>query len=797
MKTYALMLGASALAISCCATAFAADSPTPKKETAELETVVVTGQRRTENLQTTGVAATVLTATDIENKNVVKIDDLQFTAPAVVINNFGQGINFNIRGVGKGETNTQTLTGVITYRDGVATFPGYFTEEPYYDIAGVEVYRGPQGTFVGQNATGGAVFVRTNDPEINGGYNGYVLGQAGNYSNAHVQGAVNIPVSDTFAARVSFFAFRRSSYFSITDSDPNDNCPGHKYADCKPGYNPGDAQWAAGRISLLWKPSDALTVSFKYDADYLDNGAYPSGNYTDTWKTWPTKGGVPMPAEWAANGGTNPHYSDDIFHITANGPQYALDRFTRAVLKVDYVFPDGITLRSVSGFQNGNTNWSADLDATDYGSYTSGSAYARPKNWEFFDHVDETIWSQEINLISPDTWRINWVLGLFGQSDIYDFPQGKFFTLIPANNQVSVPGVDHTTQSTLWGQNYQSSYAVFGQIGYHIIPSVEIQFGGRYSINRTTNNVTWNQYGNISSQSGRNGNFEKSDNFSYKGSLNWTIDDNNFAYAFVATGYKPGGLNPPIFYQTYQPNPFGPETITSYETGWKSTMLDGHLRGSIDAYYNEYDGFIVTVGYPNFSYPGFATEVNNPSTTTSYGFETELEAVFGNFRGTAGVGLMHQSLGKFYAVDARAVGSFIGGTCDPAKGPGKDQYGLTMPSTVCVNLAGHAMTYAPLFTFNIGVEYAFHLESGDTLTPRLNFGHQSPQWASLFANEGFGDRIEARNLLGGQFEWKHDTYVMSLFGTNLLDQHYTAAVIRPLRMPGPPREYGLRVTKVF
>ena len=67
----------------------------------------------------------------------------------------------------------QTTTGVITYRDGVATFPGYLQEEPYYDIANIQVLRGPQGTIVGQNATGGAVFVNTNDPVIGGGVHGF------------------------------------------------------------------------------------------------------------------------------------------------------------------------------------------------------------------------------------------------------------------------------------------------------------------------------------------------------------------------------------------------------------------------------------------------------------------------------------------------------------------------------------------------------------------------------------------------------------------------------------------------
>ena len=150
--------------------------------------IVVTAQRRTENLQTTPISASVLGGDDLANRGVVNVDALQFAMPSVVVNNFGQGNDFNIRGIGKAEHNTQTTTGVITYRDGVATFPGYFQREPYYDIANIQVLRGPQGTIVGQNATGGAVFVNTNDPIINGGVHGYIQAQVGNYSDVGAAG---------------------------------------------------------------------------------------------------------------------------------------------------------------------------------------------------------------------------------------------------------------------------------------------------------------------------------------------------------------------------------------------------------------------------------------------------------------------------------------------------------------------------------------------------------------------------------------------------------------------------------
>src|SRR6202012_1680046 len=130
---------------------------TPKSTT--VQELVVTAERRSTNLQKTAIAATVLTGKDILKNPVFTVDQLQFLAPSLTVNNFGQGDDFDIRGIGKGEHNSQTSTGGITYRDGVATFPGYIQEEPYYDIANIQVLRGPQGTFSGQNATGGAVIV--------------------------------------------------------------------------------------------------------------------------------------------------------------------------------------------------------------------------------------------------------------------------------------------------------------------------------------------------------------------------------------------------------------------------------------------------------------------------------------------------------------------------------------------------------------------------------------------------------------------------------------------------------------
>src|SRR5690554_1217184 len=186
------------------------------KETKSLEVIEIKAERRVTNLQKSALAASVLSGEEVRALGVNVVDQLQFITPSATVNNFGQGIDFNIRGIGKAEHNTQTTTGVITYRDGVATFPGYFTAEPYYDIERVEILRGPQGTFAGQNATGGAVFVTSKSPVIDGGYEGYISGQIGNFNNQELQGAINIPISDTFAARFALNLNRRDSFYDIT-----------------------------------------------------------------------------------------------------------------------------------------------------------------------------------------------------------------------------------------------------------------------------------------------------------------------------------------------------------------------------------------------------------------------------------------------------------------------------------------------------------------------------------------------------------------------------------------------------
>jgi len=787
-----LSLSASILALVCCSAAHAqtasttTNSSSASASSSGVEVVVVTAERRSENLMTTPITASVLTGEDLKKRDVVDVNSLQFIAPNLTVNGLGQGDDFDIRGIGKGEHNTQTPVGVVTYRDGASTFPGYITDEPYYDIANIEVFRGPQGTFVGQNATGGAVFVTTNDPDLEGGYGGYTTAQYGNYNDEQLQGAVNIPITDNFALRVSGFGESRDSFYTMIDSDPADACPHDKYVGCKPGYNAANLREAAGRLSALWQPTSALTISLKYDALYQNFGASPAVPFSQL---------LPVGAPVAPFGVPNPYHNSNLFDVTANAPEGRMDREQRSILKIDYVFPDGIKLQSISDYNVGNGRWRTDLDLTDYGNPSDIAYFGSTSDWTFFDSVDETVYSEELNLISPDNKPITWVLGAYGQENYYGWrPPYQFYIAVgPRIGSDPTPNPSNFYQYTSYtfqGHTSNEDYAGFGQVEAKLGDGVSASLGARWTDTRSHNDVTiWDYGGSPYGTPFNDVQTQQSSALTYKGALDWAVNDGDFLYGFVATGYTGGGLNTYIT-PTSGPAPFHSVTDTDYELGWKRTSwFDGHVRTELDAFYTDYDHFQVTLSDP--STPLTTYEVNLPKTTTIYGVEGETQASFGQFSVDATVGLLKSSIGNFWAIDPR-YSALAGGAnaCNPSSGSGgTDPY--------CVNIKGHPITYAPSFTYNFGAQYVFSLGGDNTLTPRISFAHVASQWASMFDNSALGDHLGARNLLGAQLEYGFGDWSLSLYGTNLTNQQYVVSNNSGGLYAGDPRQFGIRLTKTF
>ena len=600
-----LWITTSAIALAWCSAAHA-QAPASQEPEAVLEEVVVTAERRTTNLQETPVAAAVLSGEALEDRGVNSIEQLQFAMPSVTVQNSGQGNSFNIRGIGKTENSSSIGVGVITYRDGVAVFPAYMQTEPFYDIQSVEVLRGPQGTFAGQNATGGAVFITQRNPDFSG-VNGYISGQYGNYDNIRVHGALNIPFSDTVAARFAFNRETRDSFFDVQGTPMTRGVP-------------GEYESSSVRASILWQPTDALRVLFKTDFSQVDMGGYPTSPYNS-----------PLP----------------LHTIATNGPYASQDDVLRSVLNISYEFSNGITFRSITGYQDGTTMVRADTDGT------------ATLPFRFYDEVDQRLWSQEFNLISPDDGPFNWVLGAYYQDDLITFPPGQFVTTTYVH-PIFAPILYDTF---LEGENPKTTAAIFGQVGFDLKDSLELQVGARYSRSTVENDAVLTAPA-LSAMLTQNDSYDENA-FTGKVALNWTMDDSNFLYAFVARGHKAGGLNGPnLAFVT--PRPFDGEDVTDFEMGWKADFFDGRVRTQLGAYYNIYQNFQVIIIDPDNS--AFTSIMNVAGDTTIMGLEATAQGRFGDFGFDVGLSLADSELGDFYASDSRLPRADAV-LCDETTGP--------------------------------------------------------------------------------------------------------------------------------
>lgn len=726
-----LLLSVSTVALLGTVPVFAQTSPPPVDDEASDAAsgeIVVTAERRTTSLQRSSVAATVLTGEDLVRKSVNSVEGLQFASPSLTVNTTGQGNAFNIRGIGKTEQTSAIGVGVITYRDGVATLPGYFQSEPYYDIASVEVLRGPQGTFAGGNATGGAVFITQQNPTFDR-VGGYVLAQYGNYDHMKLQGALNIPSGDTLAIRFAGNMERRDTFYDVSGPWTG---------------NPGNRRDYSARVSIAWEPTPELRILLKGDYNNIEYGGLPAGNALQT---------------------------GDPLKIANNAHLSGRDEFGRIVLNLQYKFDNGLTLRSISGFQRGTTQVSYDAD---------GTATILPA-LSFRDNITEEIWSQEFNIISPDTGPFTWMLGGYYQHDKITIPEnGGYYS-------DATPNTPTALDIEIVGTNPKTALAAFGQVGYQLTDGLQITVGGRWSRSTSANDAEARAYfTGIPGPILRLPQVDRTVNKKVNGkiALNWTVDPNHFLYAFVATGSKAGGLNGPnILGRT--PLAFDAEDVTDFELGWKGTFADGHIRTQLGGYYNIYKNFQVNIVDPRVT--SISSIYNVPGKTKLYGIEASMQGSFEAFSFDFATSVSNSKLGTFYAIDPRIPVPPGTPTCNVA-GPAGGR---------CLELTGNEQNYAPKFTLSAGAQYKIAVGSEATLIPRVDFAHIAATWGSLFQNRALGDRIEARNILNAQLTLTTGDWSIAGYGTNLTNQHYVAAINGARRLAGAPRQYGLRVSRNF
>jgi len=459
-----------------------------------------------------------------------------------------------------------------------------------------------------------------------------------------------------------------------------------------------------------------------------------------------------------------PYRVGDIWTLSFDEPTGNRDLAFIAGLELRQELANGIVIRSLTGYQNKRIKNLYDLDASQAPLSAGGDT-----SQDYF--AGERQYSQEINIISPTSGRFDWILGAYYQRNdikvrIYE-SQGGFPTDITPDNRRTTTGL-------------------FVQGNYELVPTLELQLGGRYS--------TYKASGTGEVRIGRGipgfppdglpvadlSGSHKDSRFTGKAALNWKPNPETLVYALVARGYKPGGFNSST-------SEFNPETVTSVEAGWKTSFFDKHVRTQVDAFYNSYSGFQFDVIEPTTGFSG----VSNISSVKVKGFEAQVQGRFGPFGFDASLAYVHSRLASVIFVNNRTLPSVTLGPQCPVGVPSAPP--LCFDYLPFIQSSGDGPNlYAPEWTYNIGADYRFRLGGDATLTPRVNVSYLGPQFTYL-AYSPISDRLPGRTLVSALVTLRKGSWRLEAYGTNLTNRRYVSGQFGSNEFYGAPREYGVRV----
>ncbi len=779
--------------------------------------------------------------------------------PGIQIQDNGNGSDVNIRGVGTSVFSPDVQMGVQIVNDGLVHGEPMGLNGAFFDVGTIEVLRGPQGTFIGQSAAGGAILINSANPDFDG-LHGYVDGNFGNYQHNSVEAALNLPISDTWAARIAVLSEERESYYK--------NLGGAVLANNQEAFGPGALSNRNVRLSLLWQPSDNFSATAKVMQSTLNHGGdvrvpqyKPTTGY-DATQVDPITGGplqVVTYARWREYT-PGPDYPYAVYQMF---PSKDLQENQQWSLFLDWQLANGWTINTNTGYNK------LFVQGLGGGGGNGNHSTAVPIMPDYFQlGPDNRSVTNEITLTSADDGsRGNWIVGAFKQQR-YTPVLGA--TPASANENCGWQGngthvacgdltvptrIDHVLTPA-----QVNVKAIFGQYTYDITDELELQAGVRmnwdnsdrftnvirqelggagdyatclqYGITGTeyrspqtngivTSGVTqtgpaWNCRVTVASHSDINDKNVDTEVPTWKLGLNWSPTDDDFLYAFYARGYKAG---------THQGTGVQPEQIDDYELGWKGSLFDGAFSGDINFYYMDYKDLQGTAW--NGDATGMDTTNSNIGDATIRGIEASGQMYFGNLGINFSVAFSDSEVNGITTLNEASLPGWAendqGGTFDwlpqcgtgniTAFGNGSPTQASTArvpdPSDATLTIPnGNCFDYTPfLLELNgdpqvqapeLSYNIAIDYEfawMGGTLTPRLSFSHTDESYSNVIQTDYY--RNDERDITDFTLAYDKDDWTVQLYIRNLTDETYIASARDGWIGYGAPQTYGLRARLNF
>ncbi|HEX2558605.1 TonB-dependent receptor [Phenylobacterium sp.] len=770
-----------------------AGSPALAQADTEVETVIVTAQKREQNLQDVPIVVTVVTGEQLQDAGVKDVKDLQVLAPGLSVTSStgGAQTSIRIRGVGTIGDNPGLESSVGTVIDGVYRARSGVAFNDLGEVERIEVLKGPQGTVFGKNTSAGVINVITALPQFE--FGGAAELTAGNYDAKGASISLTGPLSETLAGRIFAAKRVREGFYDVRNGAGPSRQPDNDDQDV----------WTV-RGQLLWRASETLTLRFL--ADFTQRDEHCCLNVI----TIPGPTAAIIDALAADEGLLRP--ADPfrrLAHANRESNQQIEDKGLS--LQADWEISDDITLTSITAWRDWLNRQANDID------FSSADIWYRPEDGRTFSEFE--VFSQELR-VAGVAGPLDWMVGGFFSDERlktsaftpYGTSYETYFSLLLSQ------GASPTAVSALTGlpagTNYRPGegaydrfdhesrgWALFTNNTWHVSEALEVTFGLRYTSD--TKDV-FAQYRNTAPGAacaaaivrpipaaaraalcapGSDPAFDNADTRQERTEerlggtvkVSYRFNPDLMAYVSYASSHKSGGFN--LDRARFAPGVINPdtsfpaETVDAYEVGAKSQLFDNALILNAAAFHQTFENFQLN------TFTGISFVVASIPEVTSKG--VDLDAVWRTpIHGLTFTG------GATYAVT---------------------QYGDFVPGAgVGPRLPGSRLSYAPLWS--VSWSGAYEREMGSNLKLRASL---SGRYTSAYNT---GSNLDPLKIQKELTLWNgrigvgaaDDRWTLELFAQNLTDEDYYQVVVdQPLQSGtfaaflGAPRTWGVTLRSRF
>lgn len=752
----------------------------------ELEEIVVSAQRRDESLRDVPISVVAIDSEAIERQNIKEAQDYLVLTPNVTFAEEAQGgsrsMSISIRGVSN--------ISVLENRGGGSAIGYYFDEislaqvaqgtanPQLIDIERVEVLRGPQGTFFGLNATGGAINLLTRKPDDR--RSGELNVEAGSHEHWGASGIYNVPLTDKFFVRAVVSAEETPALVENANEVGGDSGSFNQLYRLSARYLPLDSLDILARVSYSSEKQglEELVSTCRLSRSSqnlmsLDAGVRELG--------FPAP--IPVGIDGYVNDGSGCFPgNDDTMNKSVLGDNGERDRelyASETLLASSHITYDagGLQLQAISGYISTQVRSRFDLDGTE-------RMYVNRSN-----RIETDAWSQEVRLSSTGP-QFDWLVGAI----YFDSSQERYNRISSDEERFFV----FPTRATL-NEFFQTTdietYALFADASWHATDRLTLTAGGRYSDSESVQCAQ-----NLSPGAALPyycAPSASTTDFSPRAvvQMQWTPRINT--YVSASRGYKPGGVQVEgTQYQgAYQPSYFDKETLWNYELGFKASLLDNRLLFNAAVFRMDWknlqvDDTLFTVN-PSTNATETSTNIRSARKAVSEGFELDFVA---------------------RVADAFTLGGGVGYT----DATFKDFDGTARPQGLGpIDLSGERIPGAPRWTGNLFGEYRFALAGQssyvraevvyrDEVVPNLDgyfFKVTDPAQLGFIENDGnpypfIAPEFTVVNLrMGTEIgNWRLIGYVENLFEEDYFTGARYGFNVSGVQVRPHPRQFGVKAT---